>query len=147
MMGVDTHPAVRAQGNPYLPHSLRGDATVLPFKQRQAPPAASEKGVPIGTAVQVLGWVADDPVRAQAALDRERTSDRPRVTLVDNLLAVLKRHGAAPQASGDVVALPKRAAAVDVVAAALEASAPAVVVDEGESVQGVIVGEVVATEE
>ena len=39
-----------------------------------------------------MQWVGDDPDRAQAFLVKEQKETRPRVSLVANLKAVLKRH-------------------------------------------------------
>lgn len=38
-----------------------------------------------GTVADVLDWVGDDPVRAQAALDAEKAKDAPRSTLMASL--------------------------------------------------------------
>lgn len=45
---------------------------------------------------EVLEWVGDEPIRAQAALDAERKQDRPRVTLIEDLerLATVEDDGA-----------------------------------------------------
>jgi hypothetical protein len=44
---------------------------------------------PEGTAAEILEWVADDPTRAQAALDAENERDNPRSTLIDSLEKVV----------------------------------------------------------
>jgi len=82
--------------NPYLPHTLRADAPPPPV-QRAPRVAVDTEGLPIGTAAQVLEWVGDDPARAQACLTKEQRDTRPRVSLVANLKAVLKRHEIVPE--------------------------------------------------
>jgi len=49
--------------------------------------ANGESEVPDGTAQEVMGWVGDDPARAQAALDKERAGQN-RSTLISQLEAV-----------------------------------------------------------
>jgi hypothetical protein len=43
---------------------------------------APAEGVPDGTKDEILGWVGDDPARAAAALEAERSRENPRSTLV-----------------------------------------------------------------
>lgn len=81
--------------NPYLPHSLRDDVPPA-APRRSAPLTLDPAGLPVGTAAQVLQWVDDDPDRAQAFLNKEQRETRPRITLVSNLKAVLKRHEIVP---------------------------------------------------
>lgn len=45
--------------------------------------------VPKGSASAVLGWVGQDPDRARAALDAEKSNDRPRVGLTRDLEKIL----------------------------------------------------------
>lgn len=80
--------------NPYLPHSLRnteGTVPPAPAPKKALPMVDAETGVPIGTAVQVLDWVGDDVDRARAALAREKGQPKPRVTLVTELTALIRR--------------------------------------------------------
>jgi len=90
-------------GDPYQPHSSRGGA--IPHAGRPAPAAVVVGGVPVGTSVQLQGWVGDDLGRAVLAWERERGSERPRVTLLVYLQGVMKRHGedlpAPPAGPGD----------------------------------------------
>ena len=54
--------------------------------QEQAPPEEEQGSeVPDGTSKEILKWVGDDKERAQAALDKENASSKPRSTLVDDL--------------------------------------------------------------
>lgn len=54
--------------------------------QEQPPePEPEDESVPDGTSKEVLKWVGDDKERAQAALDKENASNKPRSTLVDDL--------------------------------------------------------------
>lgn len=77
--------------NPYLPHTLRG--VPVPRSAKKAVPLTLDStGLPIGTAAQVIVWVDDDPERAERFLVKEQRETRPRVSLVANLKAVLKRH-------------------------------------------------------
>ena len=79
--------------NPYLPHTLRSTAPPARAVANTAAPITTDaEGLPIGTAAQVMTWVGDDPDRAQAFLTKEQRESRPRVSLVANLKAVLKRH-------------------------------------------------------
>ena len=95
-MAITDHPAMRSRsGNPYLPHSLRDDSNVIPFPHRPAPPLQTKGGVPVGTSVQIQEWVGNDPDRALLALEREKESERPRITLLAHLQSVLKKQGIA----------------------------------------------------
>jgi len=78
--------------NPYLPHSLRTGGSTPPPAKKQISITKDNTGLPVGTAAQVMEWVGDNPDRAQAFLTKEQRESRPRVSLVANLKAVLKRH-------------------------------------------------------
>lgn len=54
-------------------------------------PDVTGDGVPDGTAVDVLGWVGDDPARAALALLAEQKREKPRTTLVANLEKVAQK--------------------------------------------------------
>ena len=82
--------------NPYLPHTLRAPSPA-PKKSKAAKITVDATGLPVGTAAQVLEWVGDDPDRAQRFLVKEQRETRPRVTLVSNLKAILKRHEILPE--------------------------------------------------
>lgn len=83
--------------NPYLPHAQRTAAAQSPA--RRAPQVALDhEGLPVGTAAQVMTWVDDDPQRALQFLSKEQAEPRPRVSLVANLKAVLKRNDIEPPA-------------------------------------------------
>lgn len=75
--------------NPYLPHSLRTEDAPVAVKKQ--PEAMKIDGIPVGTTVQIVAWVDNDPKRAALALDRERQQDRPRVRLVTDLVTVIRR--------------------------------------------------------
>jgi len=108
-MAITDHPAMRSRsGNPYLPHSLRDDSNIVPFPHRPAPPLQTRGGVPVGTSVQIQEWVGNDPDRALLALEREKESERPRITLLAHLQGVLKKHGVAvdPEPEQEVVPVP-----------------------------------------
>lgn len=81
--------------NPYLPHSLR--ATTSPPVGKAAQLILDAQGLPMGTAAQVIQWVDDDPDRALRFLVKEQSENRPRVSLVANLKAILKRNDIAPE--------------------------------------------------
>lgn len=86
--------------NPYLPHSLRTDD--VPSAAPKQPQPMTIEGIPVGTTVQIVAWVGDDPERAKLALDREREQDRPRVRLVTDLTTVIRRaERAAAEPSSD----------------------------------------------
>jgi len=87
--------------NPYTPHSQRADGSPVSIR-RTAPLTLDSAGLPVGTAAQVLRWVDDDPDRAQRFLNKEQQETRPRITLVSNLKAVLKRHEIAPEPVGQL---------------------------------------------
>lgn len=83
--------------NPYLPHAARTGVPPEPKPRPPAPHIATDhEGLPIGTAVQVMAWVDDDPDRAMRFLLKEQKESRPRVSLVASLTAVLKRNGITP---------------------------------------------------
>lgn len=92
--------------NPYLPHAAR---TGTPPKAAPRPPAphvaTDHEGLPIGTAVQVMAWVDDNPDRAMRFLLKEQKESRPRVSLVANLTAVLKRNGITPPKPSEPAAI------------------------------------------
>jgi hypothetical protein len=52
-------------------------------------PEATGSEVPEGTTAEILAWVGDDQERAQAALDAEQASDKPRVGLTGELEKIL----------------------------------------------------------
>jgi hypothetical protein len=52
-------------------------------------PAPESDGVPSGSAADVLSWVGEDTDRAQAALDAEMASAKPRVRLSSDLEKML----------------------------------------------------------
>lgn len=55
-------------------------------QQQETPPEEEQSSeVPDGTTKEILSWVGDDKERAQAALDKENASSKPRSTLVDDL--------------------------------------------------------------
>lgn len=56
-------------------------SAVAPPKRAEAP----EEEVPSGTSKEILGWVAGDKNRAQAALNKEQSGDQPRKGLVREL--------------------------------------------------------------
>lgn len=58
-------------------------------------PRPSVDELPDGTIAEVMRWVGDDPVRAAAALDRERSSTAPRTTLIARLSSVVDPLGPA----------------------------------------------------
>ena len=53
------------------------------------PSTPPEEPVPDGTTAEILAWVGGDPDRAQRALDKEQTSDRPRSGLTGELNKIL----------------------------------------------------------
>jgi hypothetical protein len=53
-------------------------------------PVTEEITVPEGSIKDVLGWVSEDPTKAQAALDAETSGDN-RKTLVKELKAILDK--------------------------------------------------------
>jgi hypothetical protein len=116
--------------NPYLPHTLRPNAGPAPTKQLPKV-TLDHRGLPVGTAAQVMDWVGDDPDRAASFLTKEQQETRPRVSLVANLKAVLKRHDVA------VIEIPERtgqlAPQIDVIPAERTAIA------EGEPLVGELV--------
>lgn len=106
-MGMQDHPAMRTRGgNPYLPHSLRDDSNVIPFPHRPASPLQTRGGVPVGTSVQIQEWVGTDVGRAKLALEREKESERPRITLLAHLQGVLKKQGVAVDSEPEAVPAP-----------------------------------------
>jgi hypothetical protein len=58
--------------------------------EAQNAPVTEEQTVPEGSIKDVLGWVAEDPTKAQAALDAETSGDN-RKTLVKELKAILDK--------------------------------------------------------
>lgn len=65
-------------------------SAALPSPARAGAAGPSSGDVPTGTRDEVLGWVGNDPARAQRAYDVEQASDGPRSTL----LAELQKRGA-----------------------------------------------------
>ena len=53
-------------------------------------PVTEEQSVPEGSIKEVLGWVAEDPTKARAALDAENSGEK-RKTLVKELKAILDK--------------------------------------------------------
>lgn len=53
-------------------------------------PVTEEPTVPEGSVKDVLGWVAEDPAKAQLALDAENSGEK-RKTLVKELNAILEK--------------------------------------------------------
>jgi hypothetical protein len=65
------------------------EAVEAPVEAQEAP-VTEEQTVPEGSVKEVLGWVAEDPTKAKAALDAE-TSGEKRKTLVKELNAILEK--------------------------------------------------------
>lgn len=65
------------------------EPVVAPEKAPEAPVTA-EQTVPEGSIKEILGWVADDPTKARAALTAENTGEK-RKTLVKELNAILDK--------------------------------------------------------
>jgi hypothetical protein len=124
-MGINDHPAMKARsGNPYLPHSLRDDSNVIPFRKRTAPPAQTKHGVPVGTSMEVQAWVDDDPDRALAALKAEEESTKPRVTLLGYLHNVLRKAGIDPAAHDRPAEIAAAPAPLELVQGAVDTAEP-----------------------
>jgi hypothetical protein len=91
--------------NPYLPHSHRAPAA--PKARRGDQIIETDRdGLPIGTAVQVMTWVGEDPDRAARYLAKEQAESRPRVSLVANLTTVIKKYSTPEVVEAPVVAEP-----------------------------------------
>lgn len=66
------------------------EAELARLKGDETPePTADLTDVPAGTVAEVIGWIGDDPDRAQAALDAEAQRDKPRTTVTDHARSVL----------------------------------------------------------
>lgn len=85
--------------DPFAPHSgpnvevAKTDVLVKPVDgpvEAVEAPVTEEQSVPEGSIKDVLGWVAEDPTKAKAALDAE-TSGEQRKTLVKELNAILDK--------------------------------------------------------
>lgn len=70
-------------GGEFANHLLATGSPVV--EETASTPDVTGDGVPDGTAVDVLGWVGDDSVRAAQALEAEQKRDKPRSTLAANL--------------------------------------------------------------
>lgn len=85
--------------DPFAPHSgpnvevAKTDVAVevveAPVEAVEAP-VTEEQTVPEGSIKDVLGWVAEDPTKAKAALDAENAGEK-RKTLVKELNAILDK--------------------------------------------------------
>jgi hypothetical protein len=67
-------------------------------KQQDQQQASNEP--PDGTSAEVMEWVGDDPQKAQAALDKEQSHERPRSGLSEDLQEVIDK-GNSTSDSGD----------------------------------------------
>lgn len=65
------------------------ETTAPPVEAPEAP-VTEEQTVPEGSIKDVLGWVAEDPTKARAALDAENSGEK-RKTLVKELTAILDK--------------------------------------------------------
>lgn len=65
------------------------EAVEAPVEAVEAP-VTEEQTVPEGSIKDVLGWVAEDPTKAKAALDAENSGEK-RKTLVKELNAILDK--------------------------------------------------------
>lgn len=62
--------------------------------KKRGPITSGKPNVPSGlTAGETVDWVADDPGRAQAALEVERESDSPRTTVTGKVEKVAEAEG------------------------------------------------------
>jgi len=70
-------------------------------QQRQQQAAATSNEPPDGTSAEVMEWVGDDPQKAQAALDKEQSHEKPRSGLSEDLQEVIDKANTSDNTSSE----------------------------------------------
>lgn len=86
---VPEEKTVEAQEYPSNEAESQPEAETSGASESEPEAAPDDEEVPEGTVNATLEWVGDDKDRAQRALDKEKASDDPRVTLIRELEDIL----------------------------------------------------------